>query len=117
MPPLLVPFHRILSELSLRARSAQVCGATAISFEGGVPAKPKLFSVSTMPEPISHFTNVVRAGRLVFVSGCVASDGQGRTVGGNDATPFASPVGAAHRCSSPIGMSSSACAGVRSTAR
>jgi enamine deaminase RidA (YjgF/YER057c/UK114 family) len=27
---------------------------------------------------------VVRAGRLVFVSGCVASDDQGRTVGGND---------------------------------
>jgi len=37
-----------------------------------------------MPEPISHFTHVVRAGRLVFVSGCVASDAEGRTVGGMD---------------------------------
>jgi 2-iminobutanoate/2-iminopropanoate deaminase len=37
-----------------------------------------------MPEPISHFVHVVRAGRLVFVSGCVASDDQGRTVGGSD---------------------------------
>ena len=40
--------------------------------------------VPGMPEPISHFTNVVRAGRLVFVSGCVATDENGKTVGGND---------------------------------
>jgi 2-iminobutanoate/2-iminopropanoate deaminase len=40
--------------------------------------------VPGMPEPISHFTHVVRAGRLVFVSGCVASDENGKTVGGND---------------------------------
>ena len=48
--------------------------------------------VPGMPEPISHFTNVVRAGRLVFVSGCVASDEAGRTVGGNDATAQARQV-------------------------
>jgi 2-iminobutanoate/2-iminopropanoate deaminase len=48
--------------------------------------------VPEMPEPISHFTNVVRAGRLVFVSGCVASDAQGRTIGGNDATAQARQV-------------------------
>jgi 2-iminobutanoate/2-iminopropanoate deaminase len=40
--------------------------------------------VPGMPEPISHFTHVVRAGRMVFVSGCVASDENGKTVGGND---------------------------------
>lgn len=40
--------------------------------------------VPGMPEPISHFTHVVRAGRLVFVSGCVASDAEGRTVGAGD---------------------------------
>ena len=40
--------------------------------------------VPGMPQPISHFVHVVRAGRLVFVSGCVASDDQGRTVGGSD---------------------------------
>jgi reactive intermediate/imine deaminase len=40
--------------------------------------------VPGMPQPISHFDHVVRAGRLVFVSGCVASDDQGRTVGGSD---------------------------------
>jgi 2-iminobutanoate/2-iminopropanoate deaminase len=34
--------------------------------------------------PISHYTDVVRAGRLVFVSGCAATDEQGRTVGGDD---------------------------------
>jgi len=48
--------------------------------------------VPGMPEPISHFTNVVRAGRLVFVSGCVASDAEGRTVGANDATAQARQV-------------------------
>jgi 2-iminobutanoate/2-iminopropanoate deaminase len=42
------------------------------------------FVVPGMAEPISHFAHVVRAGRMVFVSGCVASDGQGRTVGGMD---------------------------------
>jgi 2-iminobutanoate/2-iminopropanoate deaminase len=40
--------------------------------------------VPGMSEPISHFTHVVRAGRLVFVSGCVATDDQGRIVGGSD---------------------------------
>jgi len=40
--------------------------------------------VPGMSEPVSHFTHVVRAGRLVFVSGCVATDGEGRVVGGND---------------------------------
>ena len=38
----------------------------------------------SMSVPISHFTHVVRAGRLVFVSGCVATDAEGRTVGGMD---------------------------------
>ena len=42
------------------------------------------FMVPGMSEPVSHFTHVVRAGRLVFVSGCVATDGQGRLVGGAD---------------------------------
>jgi 2-iminobutanoate/2-iminopropanoate deaminase len=40
--------------------------------------------VPGMSEPVSHFTHVVRAGRQVFVSGCVATDGQGRVVGGTD---------------------------------
>ncbi|HEY2992790.1 MAG TPA: RidA family protein [Methylomirabilota bacterium] len=43
------------------------------------------FMVPGMSEPVSHFTHVVSsAGRLVFVSGCVATDGQGRVVGGSD---------------------------------
>lgn len=42
------------------------------------------FMVPGMSEPVSHFTHVVRAGRVVFVSGCVATDGQGRLVGGDD---------------------------------
>src|SRR2546428_13667157 len=45
-----------------------------------------------MSEPISHFTHVVKTGRLVSVSGCVASDAQGRTVGGNDVVAQARQV-------------------------
>ena len=48
--------------------------------------------VPGMPEPISHFTHVVKAGRLVFVSGCVASDAEGRPVGGMDAAAQARQV-------------------------
>jgi len=50
------------------------------------------FMVPGMSEPISHFTHVVRADRLVFVSGCVASDASGKTVGGNDAVAQARQV-------------------------
>ena len=43
------------------------------------------FMVPGMSEPVSHFTHVVSsAGRIVFVSGCVATDGAGRVVGGSD---------------------------------
>jgi 2-iminobutanoate/2-iminopropanoate deaminase len=49
-----------------------------------VSAHREEFMVPGMSEPVSHFTHVVRAGRLVFVSGCVATDAEGRVVGGND---------------------------------
>jgi 2-iminobutanoate/2-iminopropanoate deaminase len=49
-----------------------------------VSAHREEFMVPGMSEPVSHFTHVVRAGRLVFVSGCVGTDGDGRVVGGND---------------------------------
>src|SRR5438105_3667632 len=35
-------------------------------------------------EPISHYTDAVRVGDLLFVSGCVPVDGDGRLVGGDD---------------------------------
>ena len=38
-----------------------------------------------MSEPISHFCHVVTVGRLVFLSGCIASDENGKIVGGADA--------------------------------
>jgi 2-iminobutanoate/2-iminopropanoate deaminase len=49
-----------------------------------VSAHREEFMVPGMSEPVSHFTHVVRAGRLVFVSGCVATDAQGQLVGGSD---------------------------------
>jgi reactive intermediate/imine deaminase len=35
-------------------------------------------------EPISHYTDAVRAGELVFVSGCVPVDAAGKLVGSDD---------------------------------
>jgi 2-iminobutanoate/2-iminopropanoate deaminase len=57
-----------------------------------VSAHREEFMVPGMSEPVSHFTHVVRAGRIVFVSGCVATDGQGRVVGGNDVVAQARQV-------------------------
>ena len=39
--------------------------------------------VPGQPEPISHYTDAVRAGDLLFVSGCVPLDGDGRLVDGD----------------------------------
>ena len=36
-----------------------------------------------LPEPISHYTDAVRAGNLLFLSGCVPVDGEGRLVPGD----------------------------------
>jgi reactive intermediate/imine deaminase len=40
--------------------------------------------VPELAEPISHYTDAVRAGDLLFVSGFVPVDGAGRLVGGDD---------------------------------
>jgi 2-iminobutanoate/2-iminopropanoate deaminase len=40
--------------------------------------------VDGLADPISHFTDGVRAGDLLFVSGIVAVDGDGNLVGGDD---------------------------------
>jgi 2-iminobutanoate/2-iminopropanoate deaminase len=39
--------------------------------------------VPELAEPISHYTDAVRAGDLLFVSGCVPVDGEGRIVPGD----------------------------------
>jgi 2-iminobutanoate/2-iminopropanoate deaminase len=40
--------------------------------------------VQELAEPISHYTDAVRAGQLLFVSGLVAVDRDGNLVGGDD---------------------------------
>lgn len=40
--------------------------------------------VSELGEPISHYTDAVRAGDLLFVSGVVPTDAAGNVVGGDD---------------------------------
>jgi reactive intermediate/imine deaminase len=40
--------------------------------------------VADLAEPISHYTDAVRAGNLLFVSGFVPVDGEGRLIGGDD---------------------------------
>jgi 2-iminobutanoate/2-iminopropanoate deaminase len=48
--------------------------------------------VPGQPEPISHYTDAVRAGDLLFVSGVVPVDGEGRLVGGDDVVEQARQV-------------------------
>jgi 2-iminobutanoate/2-iminopropanoate deaminase len=42
------------------------------------------YRVEGLAEPISHFTDAVRAGELLFVSGIVPVDAEGTLVGGDD---------------------------------
>ena len=48
--------------------------------------------VPGQPEPLSHYTDAVRAGDLLFVSGCIALDGEGKLVGGDDVVAQARQV-------------------------
>jgi reactive intermediate/imine deaminase len=48
--------------------------------------------VSSQSEPISHYTDAVRAGGLVFVSGIVPVDPAGNLVGGDDVAAQARKV-------------------------
>jgi reactive intermediate/imine deaminase len=48
--------------------------------------------VPKLAEPISHYTDAVRAGELLFVSGFVPVDGEGRLVGGDDVVAQARQV-------------------------
>lgn len=50
------------------------------------------YRVDGMPEPLSHYTDAVRAGELLFVSGVVPVDGEGRLVGGEDVVAQATAV-------------------------
>ena len=43
-------------------------------------------------EPISHYTDAVRVGDLLFVSGCVPTDASGNVVGGDDVAAQARKV-------------------------
>ncbi len=48
--------------------------------------------VAGLAEPISHYTDAVLAGGLLFVSGMVAVDGGGKLVGGDDVVAQARQV-------------------------
>ena len=52
----------------------------------------KEIRVPELSEPMSHYTDAVRAGDLVFVSGVVPVDGNGKLVGGDDVVAQARQV-------------------------
>jgi reactive intermediate/imine deaminase len=54
--------------------------------------KREEFNVEGMAVPISHYADAVRAGDLLFVSGCVPVDGEGNLVGGDDVVAQAEKV-------------------------
>ena len=49
-------------------------------------------SVAELGEPISHYTDAVRVGDLLFISGCVPTDADGNVVGGDDVAAQARKV-------------------------
>jgi len=48
-----------------------------------VSGREEIRAVGT-PRPISHYTDAVRVGQLVFVSGCLGVDEQLNVIGGDD---------------------------------
>ena len=54
--------------------------------------KREEYRVAGQPEPLSHYTDAVRAGDLLFVSSCVPVNGEGRLVGGDDVVEQARQV-------------------------
>ena len=50
------------------------------------------FRVEGLAEPVSHYTDAVRAGDLLFVSGCVPTDETGDVVGVGDVVAQARQV-------------------------
>jgi 2-iminobutanoate/2-iminopropanoate deaminase len=52
----------------------------------------KEYRVTGLPEPISHYTDAVQAGAMLFVSGIVPVDGAGQLVGGGDVVAQAHQV-------------------------
>ncbi len=63
----------------------------ARSIKSDVSAREE-YRVDGLPEPISHYTDAVQAAGLLFVSGCVAVDGHGKFVGGDDVVAQARQV-------------------------
>ncbi len=56
-----------------------------------VPAREEI-RVPTLPEPLSHYTDAVRVGELLFLSGVVPVDGEGNLVGEGDVVEQARQV-------------------------
>jgi enamine deaminase RidA (YjgF/YER057c/UK114 family) len=48
-------------------------------------AKRQEFRIDGLPAPLSHYTDAVRFGDMLFVSGLTAHNGEGKLVGGTDA--------------------------------
>ena len=51
-----------------------------------MPPTNKLVRAKGLMEPISHYTDAVVAGKTIYVSGCGASDENGKLVGRDDIT-------------------------------
>jgi 2-iminobutanoate/2-iminopropanoate deaminase len=47
-------------------------------------ARRKEIRIPELAEPLSHYTDAVQAGGLLFLSGAIAVDGDGELVGGDD---------------------------------
>src|SRR5436305_10098167 len=74
-----------------RSVSLTNCGFTLRSSPHGMSER-KEYRVAGQAEPISYYTDAVRAGDLLFVSGCVPVDARGQLVGSEDVVAQARQV-------------------------
>src|SRR5476649_2053790 len=69
-----------------RDRASAIIGAGKPIALGGVMSESKRqeIRVEGLNQPLSHYTDAVRWGDMLFVSGIAPLDGEGRLVGGSD---------------------------------
>lgn len=74
-------FHRAMPSEGHQATASQ----SSSGKERTLTSQREEFRVAGLGEPISHYTDAVRYGNLLFISGCVPFDDENRIVGGDDA--------------------------------
>lgn len=66
-------------------RKQDRCDGGVLAVQETLSSKRQEFKVAGLPAPLSHYTDAVRFGDILFVSGLTAHDAEGKFVGAGDA--------------------------------